>query len=261
MRRSTILRTVLLAVFASMVPAEAVGSAGIEPYRATRPPQPFLEPADERERLRRMLDRALPITWVFTGDSITHGAKHTHGWRSYCQHFEERVRWELHKVSDFVINTGISGQRAREVLSSFDDRVTRFAPAAVFLLVGMNDAKDGVSGRGRFRTDLAELVDRVRQLGAVPVLQTANPIDVEHSPDREDLPAYMDIIRSVAEERAVFLIDHHVFWESQSAGVIDDWLSDPIHPNERGHHEYAKKIFVELSIFDPASPTCSLEIP
>src|SRR6266446_3517466 len=47
--------------------------------------------------------------WVFTGDSITHGALHTLGWRSYPAHFAERVRWELRRMRDVVINTGISG--------------------------------------------------------------------------------------------------------------------------------------------------------
>ena len=48
---------------------------------------------------------------MFTGDSITHGALHTMGWRSYPEHFAERVRWELGRMRDIVINTGISGDR------------------------------------------------------------------------------------------------------------------------------------------------------
>ena len=40
-------------------------------------------------------------TWVFYGDSITHGAAHTHGWRSFPEIFQERVRWELKKTSGY----------------------------------------------------------------------------------------------------------------------------------------------------------------
>jgi lysophospholipase L1-like esterase len=49
-----------------------------------------------------------PITWVFVGDSITHGARHTNGWRSYSEHFAERMRWEMKRYTDTVINTGIT---------------------------------------------------------------------------------------------------------------------------------------------------------
>ena len=57
------------------------------------PPVAACQPAS-LEDLRAMLaNRSRPLTWVFTGDSITHGAKHTAGCRSYPEHFAERVRW------------------------------------------------------------------------------------------------------------------------------------------------------------------------
>src|SRR6185369_10691115 len=59
--------------------------------------------------IKRLLAGKAALTWVFTGDSITHGALHTLGWRSYPEHFAERVRWELKRMRDVVINTGISG--------------------------------------------------------------------------------------------------------------------------------------------------------
>ena len=39
-------------------------------------------------------------TWVFFGDSITHGALHTYGWRSFPEIFEERLRFEMNHVMD-----------------------------------------------------------------------------------------------------------------------------------------------------------------
>jgi acyl-CoA thioesterase I len=59
--------------------------------------------------LKNLLANKEPIIWVFTGDSITHGALHTFGWRSYVEHFAERVRFEMRRMTDVVINTGISG--------------------------------------------------------------------------------------------------------------------------------------------------------
>ena len=33
-----------------------------------------------------------PITWLFVGDSITHGWRHTDGARSYVEHVNETLR-------------------------------------------------------------------------------------------------------------------------------------------------------------------------
>src|SRR5690606_15567526 len=78
--------------------------------------------------LKQMLKNKEPNIWLFTGDSITHGAKHTHGHRSYPEVFQERVRWEISRVRDIVINTGISGNAAGDILSDFEWRVARFQP-------------------------------------------------------------------------------------------------------------------------------------
>ena len=44
------------------------------------------------DEIRALLGRAEPVRWVFTGDSITHGAAHTIGWRDYTELFDERAR-------------------------------------------------------------------------------------------------------------------------------------------------------------------------
>src|SRR6185369_2185909 len=69
-----------------------------------------------------------PTTWVFTGDSITHGALFTEGWRSFPEHFAERVRWELRRFHDVVINTGVCGERSGGLLANLESRMLRFHP-------------------------------------------------------------------------------------------------------------------------------------
>ena len=80
------------------------------------------------DRIKALLAGNDALTWVITGDSITHGALHTLGWRSYPEHFAERVRWELRRMRDVVINTGISGERTGGLLKDFDWRAARFQP-------------------------------------------------------------------------------------------------------------------------------------
>lgn len=205
----------------------------------------------------RRLEGPAPVTWVFVGDSITHGSTHTNGRRSFVEHFAERTRAELGRVDDVVINTGISGDRTADVLAGFAGRVGRFDPDVVVVLLGTNDSVDGPGGRAGFADRMAEIVTRVRRLGAIPVLQTPNPADeAAAAPERDDLPAYVDVVRTLARERDVMLVDHHAHWLDAGGGTAPSrWLDDPIHPNGPGHLEMARTIFRRLGILDPDSPT------
>src|SRR5262245_38050003 len=78
-----------------------LASAGGAP-RAAAADVPKPDPASGIAGIKQLLARPEPVTWVFTGDSITHGALHTRGWRSYPEHFAERVRWELKRMRDIV---------------------------------------------------------------------------------------------------------------------------------------------------------------
>ena len=98
----------------------------------------------DSEKIDEMLkNKEVPLIWVFTGDSITHGAKHTHGYRSYPEIFAERIRWELGRTRDIVINTGISGNTTRVILNDLDWRISQFKPNVVSLMIGTNDCATG----------------------------------------------------------------------------------------------------------------------
>src|SRR5688572_4256077 len=90
-----------------------------------KPDKKRLEATAGLAGIKQLVAAKEPITWVFTGDSITHGALHTKGWRSYPEHFAERVRWEMRRMRDVVINTGISGDRSGGLLADLDWRVLR----------------------------------------------------------------------------------------------------------------------------------------
>jgi acyl-CoA thioesterase I len=238
----------------------ASAAAAEPPNVATRK----LDPASGVEGIRNLLARKEPVCWVFTGDSITHGALHTLGWRSYPEHFAERVRWELKRMRDIVINTGISGDRTGGLLADLDWRVLHLKPDVVSVMLGMNDCAAGVDGRELFRRNLTTIIERVQGAGAIPLLNTPNTVYVRNSGGRGDLPAYTAIVREVAASTRAGLVDHWAHWEKtkpDQEGLLP-WLEDKsIHPGVYGHREFAKLIFRELAIFDPASPTCKLEVP
>ncbi|WP_316811003.1 SGNH/GDSL hydrolase family protein [Pedobacter heparinus] len=211
--------------------------------------------------LTRSLKEKAPMKWVFSGDSITQGAKHTHGERSYPEIFAERVRFELGRSRDMIINSAISGNASKNVLADFDWRIAQFKPQVVSLMLGTNDAAvNRTTTPGQFEKNLELLVDQVRSLNAIPILHTPNIIIAEKAAERSRLPEYVALIQNVASKKNVILIDNWVYWEKmmieQSGRIHKEWLNDPLHPNGIGHQEIARLLFKKLSIFDPKEPSC-----
>ena len=222
-------------------------------------------PANEAEDLQKIAELMrgkAPIKWIFSGDSITQGAKHTFGERSYPEIFAERVRWELGRVRDFVINTAISGNTSKDILNDFEWRIRQFNPNIVSLMVGTNDASEKKEiSLPAFRQNNIDLVKRIRDAGAIPILQTPNIIITEKAKGRERLSEYVFVTREIAQESKVVLVDHFRYWNEKIVTtskneVFQKWLNDELHPNGAGHVQLAQLLFRKLSIFDPAAFTC-----
>lgn len=211
-----------------------------------------------------LLDSPGPIKWLFYGDSITHGAYHTMGWRDYTELFAERVRYEMQRYGDIVIKTATNGDTTRNLLESFDWRVGQFQPSVVFIMIGTNDCCVDASGirvpLDEFRDNLETLISRIRGLnGAIPVLQTPCPLVSGGAPTREqNFPTYVEMIRSVARASEVPLIDHVLYWQELAEARGDRsvyWMSDAFHPNEMGHRVFAELIFKRFNIHSPDAGT------
>jgi len=214
---------------------------------------------DTLETVRAHFSRKEPVRWLFCGDSITHGVKHTRGRRDYTQHFAERVRGELGRRRDVVLNVAASGETTRELLEDFKWRVEESRPDVVFLMIGMNDcAKSRSMQVWQFASNLKEFCRRVQALGAAVVLQTSPPVVQGLAPEREALfPAFMDVVRSVAHSNSAALVDHHDFWGNHPCKHIL-WMADAYHPGAYGHLAVAHCLFHALGIFCGSSDTCRL---
>ncbi|MCX5143722.1 GDSL-type esterase/lipase family protein [Streptomyces sp. NBC_00338] len=217
-------------------------------------------------RISTVLNSGTPATWVVTGDSITHGALHTNGWRSYPEHWTERVRWELGKPKnrDFVVDSGVSGATSAELVARFGERVTAFSPDVVSLMIGTNDIATSGLGPDVYRANLVSLVRSVRALpgSPVPVLQSPNPVDPAKWPGRVNLSQYARVMGEVAAQENAVFVDHYNDWLAGNGGQVPlTLLSDGLHPDQHGHHRIVLRMIKDLRIFDASSRVCSLRIP
>lgn len=209
-----------------------------------------------------LMSRDAPLTWLFTGDSVAAGVRHLHGHRDYTQLFAERVRWELDRPRDVVVNTAVGGSTVRELADDLEHRVLRFRPDVVVLGTGFNDTRNEAAGAGPFRAGYREVVDRCAE--SVFVAQTPNgsmPTASAHV--RPHLPAYTEVIREVAAERELTLVDHAEVWrEAEERGIMEAWISQGCHPNLYGHRVMAHTLLRSLDLFSlEGSVVCRLAVP
>lgn len=218
------------------------------------------------QQVRDLLNSGKPVKWLFSGDSITHGAFHTFGWRDYTELFSERIRTELNRLPDIIIKAAVNGTTSDAVLAEFDWYIGQFRPDVVFIMLGMNDCSTdrGISIE-QFAENLLAISEKIKALGGLPVLQTTCNIIAESAPTRgETLPIYMEVIRELARSNDLPLIDHYKYWEEKIAvkpGLRSYWLNDPFHPNSWGHQVFAELIYKELGIHDPETPSGRLFYP
>ena len=226
----------------------------------------FVSGKNDLERIARHFagpDQTAPWCWLFYGDSITHGAKHTYGWRSFPEIFAERVRGEIQHRQDIVINTGISGNTSVHLLQEYDWRCRHWHPQAVFLLIGINDIVQ-LDDIALFSDNLVQLVRQIRADGAIPILQTYPPIQKHPENPRywkryQEMPAYNEAIRQIAKREDLILVDHDQHWREFASDpeALAAKLGESIHPGAFGHLEMAKEIFKKFNIYDPKADSCN----
>ena len=204
-----------------------------------------------------------PLVWLFTGDSITHGLTHTQGQRSYPEHLHELIRGDFGRVRDVVVNTAISGNRIADILADWRWRVDAWQPNIVSLMIGTNDCAvmpdAPVVEPAQFAESLAEFVDRVRAVPAIPILQTPPPLDDLHCPERSRFAEFAAAVRETAVRRDVILIDQLKWLSGFGYGEVPfGLLGDPIHPNAAGHAAMARQFAHVTGLEFPGSRVLAL---
>lgn len=194
-----------------------------------------------------------PLTWVFAGDSITQGAYHTHGMRTWFELAFERIRYQCGRLDDVMLNTGVSGWTTAMVEERYDWLIGRFRPDVLSVSLGTNDAsRDPMrfTPPGQFETRLIAMIERARADGSECVL-LHTPALIAHSAyaERPGFDEYAPAVRSAASATGALLIDHDQAWRERWGEAEPlEWLNDPIHPNQLGHRRMADTLLTTLGL-------------
>lgn len=215
-----------------------------------------------QQQIQDIVNSDQPATWLFVGDSITHGALHTKGYDSIHQTFEKYVREELGRKDDVVINTAVSGATTAEQEANSNERLDKYDADVVVVMLGTNDASNAIVPLDQYRTNLESIVDKIHAKGAVAVLRTPNPLRSGDS-RATNLPKYAEVIRETAQSKGAILVDHYADWTEElttRAYLWQNgyWNNDAIHPNPNGQLNMAQALIRDLGLSDETSPIYNL---
>jgi len=209
----------------------------------------LMGPVEETPRLRLL----------FLGDSITKGvrpgvlAEETFG--GLIQTEFARQKWEVS-----VVNSGVGGERTDQALKRVDQIIAEHHPDLVTIMYGTNDSyvDQGKStsrlNLDQYRANLSKLIDRLKNQGAEVVLMTSprwaegsRPNGLGENPNLR-LEPYVEVVRELAHERGLPIVDHYAAWTKAKAEGISlmDWTTDGCHPNPKGHRVLADLILPKV---------------
>ena len=199
---------------------------------------------------------------IFLGDSITEAGANPGGYVVLAAD-------SLQKLStDMVLQgAGISGNKVPDLLERLDADVLAYEPTHVVIYIGINDVWhhfefDHVTGTDpeTFEHGLGELIDRIEQADAVPLLCTPSVIGEDAESDSAvnvRLQEYAQISRRVARDKGAHLCDLRAAFETYLTANNPDkayegvLTSDGVHLNADGNRFVADFMVQQLrSVLD-----------
>lgn len=206
-------------------------------------------------RIRGWLQTEPSRTWMFVGDEVTAWMRY-HSQPGYAEMFRHRLRWELRRFSDVVVNAGIQHATLNDIQKITRQGMSQCQPDVVFVMPGKNDLP-ALRHPRLYSDQLVSVAEMIRAKGAEPVFQTP-PVPHNLAQKGHSLPLAQlaDLIREISVIYEIPLIDHAEFWMDQAS--CSDWYdSESELLNATGQAALAMQFFSELDLFDRNSPLCA----
>lgn len=195
-------------------------------------------------------------TIVAIGDSITQGG-------GYLRMIDAVLSQQYPGLKiPKVINAGISGQKAEDLIKRFERDVVARKPAFVTISIGINDVWHRLKNPhdpqilAAYRENVAKMVDMAQAAGIKVIILT--PTVIQENPDSEGnkrLTMYVEAEKQIAAEKKCALVDlHQMFLDAlkkKPADVKGNWLTtDGVHMRDAGNAVMAIGVLRALGVPD-----------
>lgn len=191
---------------------------------------------------------------IFFGDSITQAGVAPNG---YITLLQQRLAKEGRDKAFELVGAGIGGNKVYDLYLRLEEDVLSKKPDLVFIYVGINDVWHKRSfGTGtdpdKFERFYNTIIDKIQAAGAKVVICTPTVVGEKKGYVNEldgDLNKYSEIVRQIAKNKKVELIDLHKNIidyinshnpENKNSGIL---TTDGVHMNDEGNRFLAEQFW------------------
>ena len=193
---------------------------------------------------------------VAIGDSITAGG-------GYLRDIDAVLAQQFPDLKlPKVINKGISGQKAEDLVKRFDKDVVKLKPAVVTLSIGINDVWHRLKPPhdaqilAAYKENVAKMVDQAQEAGIKVILLA--PTVIQEDPSTEGnkrLVQYVEAEKQIAAEKKCQFVDLHGMFlkalKQKPAEEKGNWLTgDGVHMKPLGDAVMAIGVLRALGVPD-----------
>lgn len=221
------------------------------------------ELSDMQQAIVDKVEGKKPLTWLFMGDSITHAALWTNGYDGIAQIMEKYVREDLGRSDDIFINTGNSGatsgvENRNSTLANIEQRLTKYKPDIVVLMIGTNDAGAGATNES-YKANLEAIVKKIKETNPDAAIVFRSPTPAKTGNYNSKIEGgYLDAMKSVAEANGILYIDQYTDWKEEFDTYPYLWggdyyfgsktKADNLHPGAAGQLKLAKQFIAACGL-------------
>lgn len=211
------------------------------------------------------------LTWLFMGDSITHGAAHTHYYDSISQTFEKYLHDPdgMNRPQDVVVNTAVSGASTTDdaghgTLPYLQYRLQNYVgakPDVVSIMLGTNDNAYSVS-EADYEANLRKIINAIHSVDFNPnaIIVLRSPTYCTERPNAGTTygPVMEELVKT--DPAHIIYIDQDT--EMRNAATTYTWMAsnqsystygfygDNIHPGPLGQLIMARQFIRGLGLWD-----------
>jgi acyl-CoA thioesterase I len=156
-----------------------------------------------------------------------------------------------------VINKGISGQKAEDLVARFQRDVVDLKPAVVTLSIGINDVWHRLGGKhdpkvlAAYKANVAKMVDMAQRAGIRVILLTPTVIQENAASEgNRRLKLYIAAEKQIAAEKKCQLVDLHAMFLAALANKAKGLTRDGVHMQPTGDAIMAIGILRALGVPD-----------
>lgn len=233
------------------------------------------------------------LTWVVTGDSITHNTSFTQGMNSYTEWFEKYLATNG-RAGDTMINTAWGGAVIQDFLydedtpnswnGAFGDAgkgleqfITRHNPDIVTIKLGMNNRSTGdATFLKYYNLMLDSIYAEGKKNGKIPKIILISPTPLssesEMNQDQTNLDSvwrFQKMLKKLADERDLIFVD----FQSAFTSKVTEWGADEfratffsdsasdggVHPNAAGQYYMFQTFSKALGVYDEDLPIFNID--